>query len=70
MHGDMGAWGWAIMLLMSVAWLGLPTLLAVAIWLVARPQRTRAAHLELLEGRYARGEITHEQFEQMKGELA
>ena len=36
----------------------------------ARPGRARATPLELVKERYARGEITREQFDQAKGDLA
>ena len=47
------------------------------IWLVQSLSRGAVAStphgetlLDILKGRYARGEITHEQFEQMKRELS
>lgn len=70
MHGDMGAWGWWMMAVMPLLWLGLPALIAWAVWAAARPRRQSATPLELVKERYARGEITREQFEQTKKDLS
>jgi uncharacterized membrane protein len=70
MHGDMGNWGWSMMVFMPLLWLGLPALVAWAIWAASRPKRKPATHLDLLKQTYASGEITREQFEQGKKDLA
>lgn len=70
MHGDMGAWGWWMMAFMPLLWLGLPALIAWVVWAAARPRHESATSLDLLKDRYARGEITREQFDQAKGDLA
>ena len=37
MHdGDMGNWGWAMMVVMPLLWLGIPALIAWAIWAASR----------------------------------
>lgn len=70
MHGDMGAWGWGMMVVGPLLWLGLLTLIAWAAWAVVRPKREPATPVDVLKETYARGQITHDQFEQMKKELA
>jgi uncharacterized membrane protein len=71
MHdGDMGIWGWSMMVVMPLLWLGIPALIAWVIWAASQPRREPATPLDLLKESYARGQITHDQFEQMKGELA
>ncbi len=69
MNGDMGAWGWWMMAVMPLLWIGLPALIAWAVWAAARPRREPATPLDLVQGRYARGEITREQFQQTKQDL-
>ncbi len=70
MHGDMGAWGWWMMAVVPLLWLGLPALIAWAVWAAARPRRESATPLELPKESYARGQITRDQFDQAKGDLA
>lgn len=71
MHdGDMGNWGWAMMAVMPLLWLGIPALFAWAIWAASRFRHEPATPLDLLKQTYARGEMTHDQFEQAKKELA
>lgn len=37
MHGgDMGTLGWSMMMIMPLLWLGIPALIAWAIWTVSR----------------------------------
>jgi putative membrane protein len=70
----MGAFGWLGMLLMMVFWFGL---IALLIWgvagLLARGQQSRVSDgpredraMGLLRERYARGEITEEEFSDAK----
>lgn len=70
MGGWTGAWGWVGMVLMLLFWFGL---VALIIWAIvgSRPGRLpatggpRGDHaLTILRERYARGEITAEEFEQ------
>ena len=72
--GHMGdGWGW--WMLFSLVWSGL--FLAAVVWallvpLERRDRRTQissAAPLEILESRYAAGELNDEQFEQMRRRL-
>jgi uncharacterized membrane protein len=65
----MGAWGWSMMAFMPLLWLGLPALIAWAVWAADRPSRESATPLDLLKESYARGQITHDQFEQTKKDL-
>lgn len=76
---NFGAWGWIGLILNLVFWLGLfaaPTLLVV--WAIrrARVPAATAPHAagqptakEILRVRYARGEITREQYETMKQDI-
>lgn len=70
MHGDMGAWGWWMMVLMPLIWISLPALIAWAVWAAARPRSGSPTLLDLLKDSYARGRITRDQFEQAKKDLA
>jgi uncharacterized membrane protein len=66
----MGNWGWSMMVFMPLLWLGLPALVAWAVWAASRPKREPATPLDLLKQTYARGKITREQFEQGKKDLS
>jgi uncharacterized membrane protein len=70
MHGDIGAWGWWMMFAMPLLWLGLPALIAWVVWAATRDRREPAAPLDLLKESYALGQITHDQFEQARKDLA
>jgi putative membrane protein len=77
--GWMGGWGWW----MGVGWLVLVALLILIVWTILSPLRrgpsepweheTRSPRepsaLEILERRYARGELSDEQFERMRQRL-
>jgi putative membrane protein len=69
MHGDMGNWGWSMMAFMPLLWLGVPALIAWAVWAASRPRREPATPLDLLKESYARGEITRDEFQQTKEDL-
>lgn len=66
MDGQMTAWGWAMMAVFSTLW---AALLVTAIWALytyvsrTRPGRRRAPE-EVLADRYARGEITTEEYQE------
>ena len=66
-------WGWSAMMgFMFLAWLVvIAALVAGAWWLVtnARPGR-RGGALEILRERYARGEISREEYESRRKDLA
>jgi len=66
-----GAWGLGMMIVMLVFWGLVIAALVVGIrWLVSQGQRSGPDRaLEVLRERYARGEITREQFEAMKRDL-
>ena len=68
---DMGAWGWLVMILLSVLfWGGLIATLAFVISRVASgPRRTDDAR-QLLDERFARGEIDPEEYARRRDLLA
>ena len=80
--GSFGTWGWIGMILQMVLWLGLIAGIVVFIvWAVRRSGRTVTAMSsyaisgqptakEILQARYARGEITREQYQQMLSDLS
>lgn len=71
-YGDLGWWGWLWMLVMPVFWVGL---LALVFWgvgnLFARPAGVldRLTPLETAKARYARGEITKGEYEELAKDL-
>ena len=79
--GSFGTWGWAAMILQVVLWLGLIAgIILLVIWAVRRNSRSlasassdavsgRPSAKEILQARYARGEITREQYQQMLSDL-
>ena len=69
MHGDMGAWGWAMMVVGPLVWIAVPALVAWVAWVGGRPRRDETP-LDVLKGTYARGQITRDQYEQIKRDLA
>lgn len=69
-------WGWSIV----VGWLGISIILVLIVWSAVNcrtPRRARPAPMrsaeptarEILERRYARGELSDEQFEAMRRRL-
>lgn len=70
--GGAGWWGWLMMIPMALFW-GL--IIFVIVWLVQRTvspgHATTSAEsaLELLKKRYARGEISKEEYERMRRDL-
>jgi putative membrane protein len=69
MHGDMGLWGF-MMIPMALFWMGFPALILWAGWSAFRPRADRSHALDLLKETYARGQITRDQFEQARKDLA
>ena len=75
-YGDMGAWGWWMMVAGGVVWLGFLAAIAAVASAALRPAQERAgsdprpAPLEILKVRYARGELSREELERSKGDLA
>ena len=73
-HSGWGSgWGWIFGPLIMLAFWG--GFVAVAVWIVravwrsGEPRATSQSSLDIAKARYARGEITHEQFEQIKKDL-
>ena len=74
MHDGAGWWMVIGGLLMLLLWGGLITLVVLGITRLARhrgggPITTKQCPVDIIQERYARGEITKEQFEQMKKDL-
>jgi uncharacterized membrane protein len=72
MYGNhMGGGGWAVSIVASVIIVGL--IAAATLWLVssrrASPQASAGAAGEILDRRLASGEITSEQYEELRGTL-
>lgn len=68
-EGMMGGWGWLMML---VFWIGL---ILLTVWvvrtMVASTPRTGALSArDILDQRYARGEVTRKEYDQMKKDIA
>jgi putative membrane protein len=79
-YGDMGPWGWWMVAVGGLFWIGFLILIGGIAWAVLKSaagpsaERTeyspRPTPLDLLKTRYARGEITRQEFEQTKRDLA
>ena len=73
--GDFGLWGWIGLILNLVVWVGLLAGLALlVVWVIRRARTAPPAGggntaREILQARFARGEITREQFELMKQDI-
>ncbi len=69
-----GPWGWGMMVFMMLFWVvllvGLVVLIVWAIRQFAGPGRGTERPLDILERRYARGEITREEYDRMKQEIS
>lgn len=82
MFGTYGTWGWIAMILQMVFWLGLIAgIVLLVVWVIRRSDRTATSMSkdavsvqptakEILQARYARGEITREQYQQMLSDLS
>jgi putative membrane protein len=73
MWGMWGVWGIGMMLMMLVFWGLVIVGIVLAIrWLVSQGKEPRAADaaLDILRQRYARGDISKEEFEAKKKDLA
>lgn len=70
----MGSWGWAGMTLMMLLWFGIIALIVWAVLssrssptiLMTDPASRHDAALEILRERFARGDITAEEYEQSR----
>jgi putative membrane protein len=79
--GNFGTWGWVAMILQMVFWLGLIAgIVLLVLWAIRGSGRTPAAMsshvassqpsaVDILKARYARGEITREQYEIMRQDI-
>lgn len=83
--GNLGAWGWIGLILNLVFWFGLiVAMIHLVVWAIrrARVPAGRVASAtgqptaggkntarEILQARYARGEVTREQYEQLKQDI-
>jgi putative membrane protein len=74
--GSFGTWGWVAMILQVILWLGLIAGVVFLFYLIirwsARVPATvpgQSSEIEILQARYARGEITRELYQQMLGDL-
>lgn len=76
-QGMMGGWGWGFGILGMLFWLALVVLIVVLVWRLLdrggrdgiRQEVDRETPHEILEKRYARGEIDRDEFERMKRDL-
>jgi putative membrane protein len=73
--GDFGVWGWIGLILNLVFWVALIAgLILLVVWAVRRA-RTPVANgqptaKDILQAKYAQGEITREQYQLMKQDIA
>jgi putative membrane protein len=79
--GTFGTWGWVAMILQMVFWVGLIAgIVLLVFWAIRGSSRTTASMssevgsrpptaIDILKTRYARGEITREQYEIMKQDV-
>jgi putative membrane protein len=78
--GNFGIWGWIGLILNLVFWVGLIAgLILLVVWTIrrARVPASTGSHAsgqptakEILQAKYARGEITREQYQLMKQDIA
>jgi putative membrane protein len=71
MHYMWGTWGIGMMLIMLLFWGLIIVALVLAVrWLITEGKESRSdSALETIRQRYARGEISNEQFDTMKRDL-
>lgn len=65
-------WGWVGLGIVHMALFWILVILGIVVlvkWLAGGPSRGGGGALEILRERYAKGELTREQFEQMKREV-
>jgi len=73
--GDMGSWGWWMLIGGSLVWALLIGAVVAVIWAASRTdgntgERRGATALDILKTRYADGDITRSEFEQARRDLA
>jgi putative membrane protein len=70
MNGTLAWWGWLVGLLwMLVFWGGLVLLIVWVVKQLSRGPERPGTPLDIAKERYARGEISREQYEQLKADL-
>jgi len=72
MGDHMFGWGWDMMLIMTLFWIAVIIgAIFIVRWIVyqSRGQQGRTSALEILKIRYAKGEISKEEFEEKKKDL-
>jgi putative membrane protein len=72
--GALGTWGWVSAILHLVFWVGLIVgIVLLLVWIARQSGSNRVlasiSTQEILQMRYARGEITREQYQQMLGDI-
>lgn len=77
--GDFGGWGWAGLILNLIFWVGLiAAITIVVVWAVRRARASadtvafatgQPAAKVILQTRYAKGEITREQYQRIKQDI-
>lgn len=69
-----GPWGWGMMIFMMLFWVALVAgLIILIVWAVRQfggTGRIRENPLDILDARYARGEISREEYERTKREIS
>lgn len=77
--GSFGTWGWAGMILSMAIWVALlAAAILLVIWVVRRSSASVSAYSasgqptarEILQARYARGEISREEYQQILKDLS
>ncbi len=70
-YGWMDGFGWLGMLVMALFWIGVIVLVIWGLRRISTPQQPNVASdaVEILKQRYARGEISHEEFLQARAAL-
>ncbi len=70
-YGLMAGFGWLGMLVMTLFWVGVIVLVVWGSRRISMPQQPNVASdaVEILKQRYARGEISHEEFVQARAAL-
>jgi putative membrane protein len=75
--GYFGSWGWAGMILSMAIWIALlAVVILLVIWAVRRSSASavtasgQPTAREILQARYARGEISREEYQQMLKDLS
>ena len=67
-----GGWGWLSLIIPAIFWIALLVLIAWAItrFLRSRPTVPASEAMTIVQARYARGDITRAQYEEMRREFS